>query len=107
MSSSRAGGLPITIRSIAVIFRRCRRACTALQTTRVDTSLFDSVKVLDLSERIAGPFCARLLADFGADVLKVEAPEGDSDRRLAPFAGSDARATSLPFLLLNLNKRGI
>ena len=43
----------------------------------------DGVKVLDLSEDIAGSFCARLLADYGADVLKLEPPAG---RRPAPDA---------------------
>ncbi len=36
----------------------------------------DGFRVIDLSEGIAGPFCAKVLADFGADVVKVERPEG-------------------------------
>ena len=43
------------------------------------------IKVLDLSEDIAGSFCARLLADYGADVLKVEPPAGSAMRRVGPF----------------------
>jgi crotonobetainyl-CoA:carnitine CoA-transferase CaiB-like acyl-CoA transferase len=65
------------------------------------------VKVLDLSEDIAGSFCARLLADYGAEVLKLEPPGGASLRRLGPFHHDDPHPEkSLFFLLLNLNKKG-
>ncbi|MFN8558992.1 MAG: CoA transferase, partial [Dehalococcoidia bacterium] len=45
------------------------------------------LRVLDLGDFIAAPYCARLLADAGADVLKVEPPGGDSARRAGPFPG--------------------
>ncbi len=45
------------------------------------------LKILDISQGIAGPFCAKLLGDLGADVVKVEPPEGDSSRTLGPFPG--------------------
>ncbi|MCS5668915.1 MAG: CoA transferase [Dehalococcoidia bacterium] len=65
------------------------------------------VKVLDLSEDIAGSFCGRLLADYGADVLKLEPPAGASLRRMGPFFGDDPNPEkSLFFLLMNLNKKG-
>jgi crotonobetainyl-CoA:carnitine CoA-transferase CaiB-like acyl-CoA transferase len=65
------------------------------------------VKVLDLSEDIAGSFCARLLADYGADVLKVEPPAGAALRRMGPFFHDDPHPEkSLFFLVLNLNKKG-
>jgi crotonobetainyl-CoA:carnitine CoA-transferase CaiB-like acyl-CoA transferase len=65
------------------------------------------VKVLDLSEDIAGSFCARLLADYGADVLKLEPPGGASLRRRGPFYHDDPHPEkSLFFLVLNLNKKG-
>lgn len=65
------------------------------------------VKVLDLSEDIAGSFCARLMADYGADVLKLEPPKGASLRRMGPFHHDDPhQEKSLFFLLLNLNKKG-
>ncbi len=68
----------------------------------------DDIKVLDLSQGLAGPLCAKILADFGADVIKVEPLEGDRARRLAPFAGNESHPEkSLVYLLANLNKRGI
>ena len=71
------------------------------------TGALDGVKVLDLSEDIAGSFCARLLADYGADVLKVEPPGGAALRRMGPFFHDDAHPEkSLFFLVLNLNKKG-
>jgi crotonobetainyl-CoA:carnitine CoA-transferase CaiB-like acyl-CoA transferase len=67
----------------------------------------DGVKVLDLSEDIAGSFCARLLADYGADVLKLEPPGGAVLRRMGPFYHDEPHPEkSLFFLLLNLNKKG-
>ena len=66
------------------------------------------IKVLDLSEDIAGSFCARLLADYGADVLKVEPPGGSAMRRFGPFYQEEPHPEkSLFFLILNLNKKGI
>ncbi len=62
------------------------------------------IKVLDLTQMMAGPFCAMLLADMGADVLKVEKPDGDDIRRAGPpFIQGESAA----FLGINRNKRGI
>ncbi len=67
------------------------------------------VRVLDLSHGIAGPFAARLLGDYGADVVKIEKPEtGDFCRRLEPLHPTAAAPEqSLLFQYLNWNKRSI
>jgi len=65
--------------------------------------------VLDLSEDISGPYCTKLLADYGAEVIKVEVPGwGDSSRRRGPFPGDqpDQERSGL-FLFLNTSKKGI
>ena len=68
----------------------------------------DDLKVLDLSQGLAGPMCAKILADFGADVIKVEPPGGDVARTMAPHFGNEPHPEkSLIFLLANLNKRGV
>jgi crotonobetainyl-CoA:carnitine CoA-transferase CaiB-like acyl-CoA transferase len=69
----------------------------------------EGIRVLDLSEWVAGPYCGRLLAGFGADVLKVERPgAGDCARRAGPFPSDvpNPEASGL-FLYLNTGKRGI
>lgn len=67
------------------------------------------IKVLDLTWHIAGPYCTKLLADYGADVVKIERLGlGDPSRRLGPFPQDqpDMEKSGL-FLHLNTNKRGI
>ena len=73
-----------------------------------DLALGD-VKVLDLTNLVAGPYCTKLLADYGADVIKVEIPGlGDGARRLGPFPGDmPHREKSGLFLHLNTNKQSI
>ena len=66
------------------------------------------VRVLDLSQDVAGSFCGRLLADYGAEVTKVEPPAGAALRRQGPFHGDDPHfEKSLLFFVLNVNKLGI
>src|SRR5881409_3057701 len=67
------------------------------------------IRVLDLSADISGPFCTKLLAGLGAEVIKVEPPgSGDVSRRLGPFVGAvpDAEHSAL-FLYLNTGKKSL
>jgi len=69
------------------------------------TGPLQGLKVVDLSHIMAGPACSMLLADMGADVIKVEKIScGDDSRRMAPPTIADESAA---FLIMNRNKRGI
>ena len=63
----------------------------------------DGYRVVEIAEGVAGPYTAMSLGDAGADVVKVESPQGDRSRGWAPAAGSD----SALFRALNRSKRGI
>lgn len=66
--------------------------------------LLEGVKVLDLSRVLAGPYCGMMLADMGADVIKVEMPgKGDDARKNPPMV----QGYSAYYMNLNRNKRGI
>ncbi len=75
----------------------------------LDTNgVLEGVVVLDLTQMLAGPYCTMLLADHGADVIKVEPPHGDMSRGLGPFMpGDDAREQGGYFHSINRNKRSI
>lgn len=64
----------------------------------------DGLKVIDLSRVLAGPFCGQLFAENGADVIKIEAPEGDLNRAF-PLVLGDGESTN--FLSVNRGKRDI
>jgi crotonobetainyl-CoA:carnitine CoA-transferase CaiB-like acyl-CoA transferase len=75
---------------------------------KLSIGALEGVKVLDLTHYIAGPYCTKLLADFGADVTKVERRSGDPARRMGPFYRDEAHPEkSLLFLYLNTNKRSV
>lgn len=68
----------------------------------------EGIRIVDLTQGIAGPYCTKLLADLGADVIKIEPPEGDYARRLGPFPNDiPHHDRGGLFLHLNGNKRSV
>ena len=66
------------------------------------------LKVVDLTQMLAGPFCTQLLADHGADVIKIESPDGDMTRPAGPFRPEDTgRTFGGYYCSINRNKRSI
>jgi crotonobetainyl-CoA:carnitine CoA-transferase CaiB-like acyl-CoA transferase len=64
----------------------------------------DGIRVLDFTHFIAGPYCTMILADLGAEVVKVEGPGGDTFRRFRPPVSADSGA---PFIWVNRNKASV
>ncbi|MGQ0654354.1 MAG: CaiB/BaiF CoA transferase family protein [Betaproteobacteria bacterium] len=71
----------------------------------METGALQGLRVVDLTRVVAGPLCTQILADHGAEVVKIEAPEGDGTRRLGP--PFDAHGDAAYFSGLNRNKRSI
>lgn len=68
----------------------------------------ENVRVLDLTHVLAGPFCTMILADLGAEVIKVEPPDGDDSRQFGPFAKDvDGNLQSGYFISINRNKKSV
>ena len=71
------------------------------------TGPLDGVRVVDLSRALAGPYATMMLADAGAEVLKVEPPTGDDSRGWLPFVERDGVRESAYFLSANRGKQSI
>ena len=73
------------------------------------TGALSGITVLELGERVAAPYCGKLFADLGAEVIKIEAPHvGDPSRRRGPFPGDVPHAErSGLYLYLNTGKRSV
>ena len=64
----------------------------------------EGLRVLDLTSNLSGPYCCMMLADHGADVIKIEQPgKGDAARAMPPFVAGE----SAPFMIWNRNKRSV
>ena len=72
-------------------------------------SLLQGLRVVELGESVSAPYCAKLLADMGAEVIKMERPGvGDQAREYGPFPGDEPHhERSGLFLYLNANKQGV
>ncbi|MGE0485597.1 MAG: CaiB/BaiF CoA transferase family protein [Gammaproteobacteria bacterium] len=75
----------------------------------LDTNgVLEGIVVLDLTQMLAGPYCTMILADHGADVIKIEPPGGDMSRAMGPYLPEDtARAQGGYFHSINRNKRSM
>ena len=73
------------------------------------TKVLDGIRVLDFGRYIAGPYCAALLGDLGADVIRVEKRDGSEDRWMVPIMPGDktTEREGAMFLQMNRNKRGM
>ncbi|MGA2883470.1 MAG: CoA transferase, partial [Bryobacteraceae bacterium] len=72
-----------------------------------DENIFSGLKVVDLASFIAGPGAATILSDFGADVIKVEPPDGELWRKGQRIPPQPRSEEPYPFQLANRNKRGV
>jgi CoA:oxalate CoA-transferase len=70
----------------------------------VNAGPLSGLKVLDFSTFLAGPFCTQILGDLGADVIKVESPQGDSSRSIPPHFVAEE---SVYYLSVNRNKKSV
>jgi crotonobetainyl-CoA:carnitine CoA-transferase CaiB-like acyl-CoA transferase len=80
---------------------------TTLETSMASDNIFSGLKVVDLASFIAGPSAAVILSDFGADVIKVEPPSGDTWRAGHKIPPQPQSSDAYPWHLANRNKRGI
>jgi formyl-CoA transferase len=80
---------------------------TTLETPMASDNIFSGLKVVDLASFIAGPSAAVILSDFGADVIKVEPPSGDTWRSGHKLPPQPQASDAYPWHLANRNKRGI
>jgi crotonobetainyl-CoA:carnitine CoA-transferase CaiB-like acyl-CoA transferase len=82
---------------------------TAPTTTAAPSGALDGLKIVELGEHVSAPYCAKLFADYGADVIKIEPPgRGDGARQWGPFPDDTPNPEkSGLFCFLNTNKRGV
>ena len=69
----------------------------------IESSALSGLRVLDVTQVMAGPYCAMVLADLGADVIKIEPPAGDSTRQMPGAVGADSPS----FNAVNRGKRSV
>lgn len=67
----------------------------------------EGITIVEIAERPAGEYTGKLLADFGAEVIKVERPGGAPTRAMGPFRADDPGGESALFAYLNTNKKSV
>ena len=72
----------------------------------MNAAALSGLKVVDLARVLGGPYCTMILADHGADVIKVEPPQGDETRDWGPPFDDETHEAAY-FLGVNRNKRGV
>ncbi len=81
---------------------------SALPINGMGEGALQGIKVLDFGQMVSAPFCAKLFSDYGAEVIKVELPEGDAARKAGPFPQDQSHPEkSGLYFVNNTNKRGI
>ena len=85
-------------------FGRCGRRKTPSKGVRTKMGALDGLRVLDFGRYVAGPYCATLLGEFGADVIRIEKTDGSEDRFVAPVTDEGEGAL---FLQMICNKRSL
>ena len=70
--------------------------------------ILSGIRVLDFSRMLSGPYCTMMLADHGAEVIKIESPEGDTSRSNGPYRADDTRQEWAGyFVSLNRSKKSV
>ena len=73
-----------------------------------NSGILKGIRVLDLSRMLSGPYCTMMLADHGAEVIKIESATGDTSRSTGPFRPDDEKNEwSGYFISLNRNKKSV
>src|SRR6266702_4730933 len=99
-ASRKDGPVPKAEQTAGTVDGRGRRGSRARRGSRP----LDGIRVLDLTRVLAGPFCSMILADMGAEVIKIEEPgKGDDTRSWPPFVEGEATY----FMSVNRNKKSV
>lgn len=72
---------------------------TTTSTTQNQPAVLDGIRILDMTSVVMGPLATQMLGDFGADVIKVESPDGDTTRRVGPM-----RSPMMGWIYMHLNR---